>query len=53
MKELEISFENFPKVVAHIVSQIAEIKTMLENTQSKESEESSVKKPIGINDSLL
>jgi len=42
----EISFENLPKAVAHLVKEIAEIKHMIHNVQVYESKEKSI--PIGI-----
>lgn len=44
----DISFENLPKAVAHIVKEIAEIKYMIQNVQIYESKEKSV--PIGVED---
>ena len=35
----EISFENLPKAVAHLASEIAEIKSMVQNVQIPESKE--------------
>lgn len=34
MKTNEISFENLPKAVAHLVSEVAEIKTLVEKGQT-------------------
>ena len=42
----EISFENLPKAVAHIVKEIAEIKLLIQNVQVYESKEKSI--PIGV-----
>ena len=42
----EISFENLPKAVAHLASEIAEIKSMVQNVQAPESKEKRI--PIGI-----
>ncbi|BDU25708.1 helix-turn-helix domain-containing protein [Flavobacterium sp. GSB-24] len=42
----EISFENLPKAVAHLVKEIAEIKLLIQNVQIYESKEKSI--PIGI-----
>lgn len=42
----EISFENLPKAVAHLVKEIAEIKRMIQNVQVYESKEKTI--PIGI-----
>ena len=42
----EISFENLPKAVAHLVKEIAEIKHMIQNVQVYESKDKSI--PIGI-----
>ena len=42
----EISFENLPKAVAHLASEIAEIKSMVQNVQIPESKEKRI--PIGI-----
>ena len=42
----EISFENLPKAVAHLASEIAQIKTMVQNVQIPESKEKRI--PIGI-----
>ena len=42
----EISFENLPKAVAHLVKEIAEIKLMIQNVQVYESKEKSI--PIGV-----
>ncbi len=42
----EISFENLPKAVAHLVKEIAEIKLMIQNVQVFESKAKS--NPIGI-----
>jgi excisionase family DNA binding protein len=42
----EISFENLPKAIAHLVKEIAEIKLMIQNVQVYESKEKSI--PIGI-----
>lgn len=42
----EISFENLPKAVAHLVKEIAEIKLMIQNVQVYESKVKS--NPIGI-----
>ncbi|WP_235832339.1 helix-turn-helix domain-containing protein [Flavobacterium zhairuonense] len=42
----EISFENLPKAVAHLVKEVAEIKLMIQNVQVYESKEKSI--PIGI-----
>ena len=42
----EISFENLPKAVAHLVKEIAEIELMIQNVQVFESKEKSI--PIGI-----
>ncbi|PBI94615.1 Helix-turn-helix domain protein [Flavobacterium sp. ACN2] len=42
----EISFENLPKAVAHLVKEIAEIKVLIQNVQVYESKEKSI--PIGI-----
>ncbi|WP_371414622.1 helix-turn-helix domain-containing protein [Flavobacterium sp. 140616W15] len=42
----EISFENLPKAVAHLVKEIAEIKYMIQNVQVYESKEKNI--PIGV-----
>lgn len=42
----EISFENLPKAIAHLASEIAEIKSMVQNAQIPESKEKRI--PIGI-----
>ncbi len=42
----EISFENLPKAVAHLVKEIAEIKLLIQNVQVFESKEKSI--PVGI-----
>ncbi|WKL48408.1 helix-turn-helix domain-containing protein [Flavobacterium pectinovorum] len=42
----EISFEDLPKAVSHLVKEIAEIKLMIQNVQVYESKEKSI--PIGI-----
>ncbi|MHC0444634.1 helix-turn-helix domain-containing protein [Flavobacterium phragmitis] len=42
----EISFENLPKAVAHLVKEIAEIKLLIQNVQVYESKEKSI--PIGV-----
>ncbi|UUF12389.1 MULTISPECIES: helix-turn-helix domain-containing protein [Flavobacterium] len=42
----EISFENLPKAVAHLVQEIAEIKLMIQNVQVYESKEKTI--PMGI-----
>ncbi|WP_289058352.1 helix-turn-helix domain-containing protein [uncultured Flavobacterium sp.] len=42
----EISFENLPKAVAHLVKEIAAIKLMIQNVQVFESKEKDI--PIGI-----
>lgn len=42
----EISFENLPKAVAHLVKEIAEIKLMVQNVQVYESKDKSI--PVGI-----
>ncbi|MCA1918719.1 MAG: helix-turn-helix domain-containing protein [Flavobacterium piscis] len=42
----EISFENLPKAVAHLVKEIAEIKLMIQNVQVYESKDKSI--PVGI-----
>ncbi|WP_116787801.1 helix-turn-helix domain-containing protein [Flavobacterium psychrotrophum] len=42
----EISFENLPKAVAHLVKEIGEIKLLIQNVQVFESKELSI--PIGI-----
>ena len=42
----EISFENLPKAVAHLASEIAQIKTMVQNVQIREPKEKRI--PIGI-----
>lgn len=42
----EISFENLPKAVAHLVKEIAEIKLLIQNVQIYESKEKNI--PIGI-----
>lgn len=42
----EITFENLPKAVAHLVKEIAEIKLMIQNVEEYESKEKSI--PIGI-----
>lgn len=44
----EISFENLPKAVAHLASEIAQIKTMVQNVQKPESKEKRI--PIGIDE---
>lgn len=42
----EISFENLPKAIAHLVKEIAEIKLLIQNVRVYESKEKSI--PIGI-----
>ena len=42
----EISFENLPKAIAHLVKEIAEIKLLIQNVQVYESKEKSI--PVGI-----
>ncbi|MFC0776995.1 helix-turn-helix domain-containing protein [Flavobacterium sp. HJSW_4] len=42
----EISFDNLPKAVAHLVKEIAEIKLLIQNVQVYESKEKNI--PIGI-----
>ena len=42
----EISFENLPKAVAHLVKEITEIKILIQNIQVFESKDKSI--PIGI-----
>lgn len=42
----EITFENLPKAVAHLVKEIGEIKLLIQNVQIYESKELSI--PIGI-----
>jgi len=42
----EITFENLPKAVAHLVKEIAEIKLLIQNLQVYESKEKSI--PFGI-----
>ncbi len=44
----EISFENLPKAVAHLTSEIAEIKSMVQNVKISELKEKRI--PIGIED---
>ena len=44
----EISFENLPKAVAHLASEIAQIKTMVQNVQKSEPKEKRI--PIGIDE---
>lgn len=44
----EISFENLPKAVAHLTSEIAEIKSMVQNVKIPELNENRI--PIGIED---
>lgn len=44
----EISFENLPKAVAHLASEIAEIKTIVQNVHKTESKEKRI--PIGIDE---
>lgn len=44
----EVSFENLPKAVAHLASEIAEIKSMVQNAQIPESKEKRI--PIGIDE---
>lgn len=46
MDKNEISFENLPKAVAHLVKEIAEIKLLIQNVQVYESKDKSI--PIGI-----
>jgi len=44
----EISFENLPKAVAHLTSEIAEIKSLVQNAKISEPKEKRI--PIGIED---
>ena len=44
----EISFENLPKAVARLASEIAQIKTMVQNAQKYEPKEKRI--PIGIDE---
>lgn len=44
----EISFENLPKAVAHLTSEIAEIKSLVQNVKISEPKEKRI--PIGIED---
>lgn len=46
----EISFENLPKAVAHLIKEIVEIKLLLQNVQVYESNEQSI--PIGIEEAI-
>lgn len=48
MNANEISFENLPKAVAHLVSEVAEIKLLVENRQTPTVPPKRV--PIGIDD---
>lgn len=48
MDKNEISFENLPKAVAHLLSEVAEIKLLVEKTQPTEN--SSKRVPIGIDE---
>lgn len=51
MDENEISFENLPKAVAHLANEIAEIKSIVQNTQRPQSQEKRV--PIDIEEASL
>lgn len=48
METNEISFENLPKAVAHLTSEIAEIKALVQNVKIPEPKEKRI--PIGIED---
>lgn len=48
MSANEISFENLPKAVAHLVNEVAEIKLLVENGQTPAVPQKRV--PIGIDD---
>ncbi|WBV54142.1 helix-turn-helix domain-containing protein [Chryseobacterium gambrini] len=48
MEANEISFENLPKAVAHLTTEIAEIKSMVQNVRISEPKEKGI--PIGIED---
>lgn len=48
MDKNEISFENLPKAVAHLLSEVAEIKLLVEKT--KPTENNSKRVPIGIDE---
>jgi len=48
MNANEISFENLPKAVAHLVSEVAEIKLLVENRKNPTVPPKRI--PIGIND---
>ncbi len=51
MSENEISFENLPKAVAHLVSEVAEIKSLVEKGQTSAIPQKRV--PIGIEEACL
>src|SRR5690554_1140528 len=48
MDKNEISFDNLPKAVAHLLSEVAEIKSLVENNQPQKNNSKRV--PIGIED---
>ncbi len=51
METNEISFENLPKAVAHLVSEVAEIKTLVEKGQTPTVIPKRI--PIGIEEALM
>ena len=48
MDKNEISFDNLPKAVAHLLNEVAEIKSLVENNQPQKNNSKRV--PIGIED---
>lgn len=48
MDKNEISFENLPKAVAHLLSEVAEINLLVEKTQSTDNNSKRI--PIGIDE---